>query len=215
MKKLIQIILTCLTVLFVSCSSMPMKSVENVEKGVALEKNWGYVIARVINPDAGKTIPAYNLDGEVTEYIKLNSDVTFENKYRVFGSGKFVNDEAPVQLYFCKIKKGSYYVSQVGTTSVYKPAYFFNVKEGKINYIGDFYIDLVHGGLITLKFGHDWYDLTVKDNFSDLTGFEPYLSEYKEYELVNSSSEYKKKPWICPVDRSYVTPNTASQNTAK
>ena len=98
MKKLIQIILTCLTVLFVSCSSMPMKSVESVEKGVALEKNLGYVIARVINPDAGKTIPAYNLDGEVTEYIKLNSDVTFENKYRVFGSGKFVNDEAPVQL---------------------------------------------------------------------------------------------------------------------
>ena len=170
---------------------------------MALEKNWGYVIARVINPDAGKTIPAYNLDGEVTEYIKLNSDVTFENKYRVFGSGKFVNDEAPVQLYFCKIKKGSYYVSQVGTTSVYKPAYFFNVKEGKINYIGDFYIDLVHGGLITLKFGHDWYDLTVKDNFSDLTGFEPYLSEYKEYELVNSSRNHKVKPFLCPVDRSY------------
>ena len=82
----------------------------------------------------------------------------------------------------------------------------YNVKEGKINYIGDFYIDLVHGGLITLKFGHDWYDLTVKDNFSDLADFDSYLSEYKEYELVNSSSEYKKKPWICPVDRSYVTP---------
>ena len=44
--KLNLIILTCLTMLFVSCNTMPM---ENVEKGVVLKDDWGYVIARVIN----------------------------------------------------------------------------------------------------------------------------------------------------------------------
>lgn len=71
MKKLIQIIFTCLTVLFVSCTTM---NVNNVNKGEALKGGWGYVIARVINPTAGKTVPFFKLDGEVYKYYELNSD---------------------------------------------------------------------------------------------------------------------------------------------
>jgi len=52
--KLNLIILTCLTMLFVSCTTM---NVNNVNKGEALKGGWGYVIARVINPTAGKTVP--------------------------------------------------------------------------------------------------------------------------------------------------------------
>ena len=198
--KLNLIILTCLTMLFASCNTMPM---ENVEKGVALEDDWGYVIARVINPTAGKTIPCYTQDGEVDEYVKLNSDIMFEKSNNSYTSFIVGNNQDANQIVFLTAKKGWYLIRQIGENSYYAADYHFKVHKGKINYIGDIYIDLVQGGLTTYSLGYDWYDLTVKDNFSDLTGFEPYLSEYKEYELVNSSKEYKKKPWICPVDRSY------------
>lgn len=202
MKKLIQIILTCLTVFFVSCSSMPMKSVENVEKGVALEKNWGYVIARVINPTAGKTVPFFKLDGEVYKYYELNSDIKFENRYYGFSPFELKNNEAPVQLYFLKARKGTYYIYEVGKNSMYKPVYSFYIEEGKINYIGDFYLDVIRGRISNLTIGRDWYDLTVKDNFFDLSDFD--LSDYKQYELVNASFEYKNEPWTSPVERSNV-----------
>ena len=198
--KLNLIILTCLTMLFVSCNTMPMK---NVEKGVVLEDDWGYVIARVINPTAGKTIPYYTLDGEVNEYVKLNSDIKFENANNSFTSFVVENNTAGKQIIFLSAKKGWYLIGKIGEESYYILNYEFKVNKGKINYIGDIYIDLVQGGITDLSIGQDWYDLTVKDNFSDLTGFEPYLSEYKEYELVNSSRNHKVKPFLCPVDRSY------------
>ena len=53
MKSNIFIItVTCLTMLFASCTTM---NVNNVNKGEALKGGWGYVIARVINPTAGNT----------------------------------------------------------------------------------------------------------------------------------------------------------------
>ena len=204
MKSNIFIItVTCLTMLFASCTTM---NVNNVNKGETLKGGWGYVIARVINPTAGKTVPFFKLDGEVYKYYELNSDIKFENRYYGFSPFELKNNEAPVQLYFLKARKGTYYIYEVGKNSMYKPVYSFYIEEGKINYIGDFYLDVIRGTISNLTIGRDWYDLTVKDKFSDLSDFD--LSEYKQYETVNASFEYKNEPWTSPVERSDVSEYT-------
>ena len=114
MKSNIFIItVTCLTLFFASCTTM-----KNVEKGVVLEDDCGYVIARVINPTAGKTIPYYTLDGEVDEYVKLNSDIKFENANNSFTSFVIENNTAGKQIIFLSAKKGRIFLSQKLSTQI-------------------------------------------------------------------------------------------------
>mgnify|MGYP007066025921 CR=1 FL=1 len=103
MKSNIFIItVTCLTMLFASCTTM---NVNNVNKGEALKGGWGYVIARVINPTAGKTVPFFKLDGEVYKYYELNSDIKFENANNSFTSFVVENNTAGKQIIFLSAKK--------------------------------------------------------------------------------------------------------------
>ena len=116
MKSNIFIItVTCLTLFFVSCTTM---NVNNVNKGEALKGGWGYVIARVINPTTGKTIPYYTLNGEVDEYVKLNSDIKFENANNLFTSFVIENNTAGKQIIFLSAKKGRIFLSQKLSTQI-------------------------------------------------------------------------------------------------
>lgn len=129
-----------------------------------------------------------------------NSDLCFG------GEGKAPNFKVRItkkeETFRIPLRAGVYHLVQVGKNYYWKDEYTFEIEEGKTNYIGDIYIDLI---LFTDGFfsRSDIYSYSVKD------AFETYRDEYEadgkndgtKNVLVNKCvpTENPVKPGVLPL----------------
>lgn len=198
--------------LLVSCASSPSGKRNS-------EDSSGCAIFTVYSEYAGES---YN-----GKRIKISeaSDGFLERKSRIYkafpynsdlyfgGEGKAPNFKVRItkkeETFRIPLRQGVYHLVKVGQNYYWKDEYTFEIEEGKVNYIGDIYIDLI---LFTDGFfsRNDIYSYSVKD------AFETYRDEYgncfDEYEadgknggtknvLVNKCvpTENPVKPGVLPL----------------
>lgn len=202
------ILVFAIAFLFSSCTLTNVRQDNQI-----LSENEGWIVFRVINPTAGKELP-FTRENERLSIppLELNSDITFAKVFGGFGFGTFTiqNTEAPIQLVAVKKKEGKYILFKVGKNSRYvnsKQIKPFVVEKGKVNYLGDIYIDLVQGSLPLGVKAKDWYHLRIEDHFDELMDFfqrHGYFSEDGKFDTLaekNICSETTNQllPDYCPV----------------
>lgn len=192
---------------FISCAT----TIETVKNNtpVMLNENEGFVLMRILNPTAGRTVDEFHYSNGKTVRnmapLHLNSDLQIKRAPGSFYVFTVANTEAPEQLVMLKAKKGSYGIIKTGENSEYFNPYTFKVEAGAVNYAGDIKLDIVTGRISVWREIKDYYDLSVSDNFDgilnlrDSSGF---LSDYQDFEFINQSKNTEKmRPLFCHVIR--------------
>jgi hypothetical protein len=199
MKKCSLLLLVAF-ILFSSCASMGLLqedlSLEN------LREDEGYVVMRIHNETAGKSLGFYSANGKELEIpeLKLNSDIEIRRGPISFKSLVIKNDKNP-QLVITKAKKGIYGIVKVGKYSDYMSAYLFTVEPGSVNYIGDIYLSLIEGGVPLFSKPKDYYSIAVVDNFESVQNDISSIKAFESLPLVNiSTSQEPRRPEFCPID---------------
>ena len=211
MKKIEYLLFTIIiSSFFISCATT-IESVKNEKKDspVVLGKDEGFILLRILNPTAGRTIDEfyYSNGSKVKnkESLHLNSDLQIKKAPGSFSVYTVENTESPIQSVMLKAKKGMYGIIKVGDNSEYFNPYAFNVKEGVVNYAGDIRLDIITGRVLVWHKVKDYYDLSVSDNFEEILEQKEssdFLSIFSDYEFVNQSKNTKKmKPLNCRVIR--------------
>ena len=195
---------------FISCATT-IESVKTEKKDspVVLGKDEGFILLRILNPTAGRTIDEFyysngnNVNNQ--EPLILNSDLQIKKAPGSFSVYTVENTESPIQSVMLKAKKGMYGIIKVGNNSEYFNPYAFNIKEGVVNYAGDIRLDIITGRVLVWHKVKDYYDLSVSDNFEEILEQKEssdFLSIFSDYEFVNQSKNTKKmKPLNCRVIR--------------
>lgn len=160
--------------LLVSCASSPPGKRNS-------EDSSGFAIFTVYSEYAGEFY-----DGKRRK-TSGSSDSFLERKSRIYkafpyssdlyfgGEGKAPNFKVRItkkeETFRIPLRQGVYHLVKVGQNYYWKDEYTFEIEEGKVNYIGDIYIDLI---LFTdgFFFRNDIYSYSVKDEF------ETYRDEY-------------------------------------
>lgn len=211
MKKIEYLLFTILiSSFFISCATT-IESVKTEKKDspAMLEKDEGFILLRILNPTAGRTIEEfYYSDGSNVknqEPLHLNSDLQIKKAPGSFSVYTVENTESPIQSVMLKAKKGMYGIIKVGNNSEYFNPYAFKVKEGVVNYAGDIKLDFITGKVLPWHKIKDYYDLSVSDNFEEILEQKEssdFLSIFSDYDFVNQSKNTKKmKPLNCRVIR--------------
>ena len=195
---------------FISCAT----TIESVKTGkkdspVVLGKDEGFILLRILNPTAGRTIDEFyysngnNVNNQ--EPLILNSDLQIKKAPGSFSVYTVENTESPIQSVMLKAKKGMYGIMKVGNNSEYFNPYVFNIKEGVVNYAGDIRLDIITGRVLVWHKVKDYYDLSVSDNFEEILEQKEssdFLSTFSDYEFINQSKNIKTmQPLHCRVIR--------------
>ena len=206
-KNNIFLFFTVISILFISCAT----TIETVkaESSLILKEDEGFILLRIFNPTAGKTIEEfYYSNGNTAKNqvpLHLNSDLQIKKAPGSFSIFGVANTENPKQVVMLKAKKGSYGIIKVGENSEYFNPYIFKVEPGVINYVGDIRLDIITGRVLVLHKVKDYYDLSVSDNFDkilDLAETSDLSSIYSDFEIINQAKNTDiKHPLNCHVIR--------------
>ena len=199
MKKC-SLFLVVVFVLFTSCTSMGL--LEDDLSFETLGEDEGFVVMRIHNETAGKTLGFYSASGKEINIpeLKLNSDIEIRRGPISFTSLVIKNDKNP-QLVITKAKKGIYGIVKVGKNSDYMSSYLFTVEPGAVNYIGDIYLKLIEGGVPLFSKPKDYYTIAVEDNFDTIANEISYIRAFELLPLVNiSTPQEPRRPEFCPID---------------
>lgn len=200
-------ILCVLSIFFVSCVTT-IESTKNDSLSI-LKEDEGFILLRIINPNAGKTIDKfYYTDGKPLKnqtFLQLNSDLQIKKAPGSFSTFTVANTEEPEQFVILKAKKGSYGIIKVGNNSEYFNPYVFKVEAGVVNYVGDIKLDIVTGRVLIWHKVKDYYDFSVLDNFDEILNLKEasdFLSNYSSFKFINQSKELEvMRPLNCHVIR--------------
>jgi hypothetical protein len=192
--------------LFISCAT----TIETVksDSSFVLKKDEGFILMKIINPDAGKIIDEfYYSTGEAVKNqspLHLNSDLQIKKAPGSFSVFTVENTENE-QLVLLKAKKGLYGIIKVGENSEYFNPYAFKVEAGAVNYAGDVKLDIVKGRILVWHKIKDYYDLSILDNFDEILKqreSSDLLSSYSDFEFINQAKNVEPmKPLYCHVIR--------------
>lgn len=208
MKKInLLLIFSIFFFVFTSCATT-VETV-NLDSLFVLNENEGFILMRIVNPNAGKvTDNFYYSNGKKAKNkkaLRLNSDLQIKRATGSVWTFTVKNREAPEQYVMLKARKGSYAIIQVGNNSEYFNPYIFKVEAGVVNYAGDIKLDIVTGRVLVYRDIKDYYDLSVVDKFDEIVELRKsldFLSIYSEYEFVNQSKNIEPmKPLFCRVIR--------------
>lgn len=174
-----------------------------------LGENEGFVLLRIQNPTAGRTINSFARgDGEKLENKKplyLNSDLVIKRAPGSFKELIVKNTTPDIQLVIFKLKKGSYGIIKVGENSEYLDPYIFKIDANVINYVGDIKLDIVNGKVLIWREVKDYYDLSVEDNFTEIQALKnksELLNPLWIYPLINhAKATDKMTPLFCHIIR--------------
>ena len=182
---------TVISIFFISCAT----TIETVkpESSLLLKEDEGFILLRIFNPTAGKTIEEfYYSNGNIAKNqvpLHLNSDLQIKKAPGSFSVFTVANTEKE-QLVLLKARKGSYGIIKVGENSEYFNPYIFKVEPGVINYVGDIKLDIITGRVLVWHKVKDYYDLSVSDNFDkilDLAETSDLSSIYSDFEIINQA----------------------------
>lgn len=208
MKKInLLLIFSIFFFVFTSCATT-VETV-NLDSLFVLNENEGFILMRIVNPNAGKvTDNFYYSNGKKAKNkkaLRLNSDLQIKRATGSVWTFTVKNREAPEQYVMLKARKGSYAIIQVGNNSEYFNPYIFKVEAGVVNYAGDIKLDIVTGRVLVYRDIKDYYDLSVVDKFDEIVELRKsldFLSIYSEYEFVDQSKNIEPmKPLFCRVIR--------------
>lgn len=208
MKKInLLLIFSIFFFVFTSCATT-VETV-NLDSLFVLNENEGFILMRIVNPNAGKVVDNFyysnGKEAKNKKALRLNSDLQIKRAPGSVWTFTVKNREAPEQYVMLKAKKGSYGIIQVGNNSEYFNPYIFKVEAGVVNYAGDIKLDIVTGRVLVYRDIKDYYDLSVVDKFDEIVELRKsldFLSVYSEYEFVDQSKNIEPmKPLFCRVIR--------------
>lgn len=211
MKKIEYLLFTIIiSSFFISCATtIETVKTEKKDSPVVLGKDEGFILLRILNPTAGRTIDEFyysngnNVNNQ--EPLILNSDLQIKKAPGSFSVYTVENTESPIQSVMLKAKKGMYGIIKVGNNSEYFNPYAFTVKEGVVNYAGDIKLDFITGKVLPWHNVKDYYALSVSDNFEEILEQKEssdFLSIFSDYEFINQSKNIKTmQPLHCRVIR--------------
>lgn len=208
MKKInLLLIFSIFFFVFTSCATT-VETV-NLDSLFVLNDNEGFILMRIVNPNAGKVVDNfYYSNGKKAKNkkaLRLNSDLQIKRATGSVWTFTVKNREAPEQYVMLKARKGSYAIIQVGNNSEYFNPYIFKVEAGVVNYAGDIKLDIVTGRVLVYRDIKDYYDLSVVDKFDEIVELRKsldFLSVYSEYEFIDQSKNIEPmKPLFCRVIR--------------
>lgn len=207
MKK-INLLLIFGLIFFVFTSCATVETV-NLDSLFVLNENEGFILMRIVNPNAGKVVDNFyysnGKEAKNKKALRLNSDLQIKRSPVSFSTFTVKNREAPEQYVMLKAKKGTYGIIKAGKNSEYFNPYVFKVEAGVVNYAGDIKLDIVTGRILVYRDIKDYYDLSVVDKFDEIVELRKsldFLSVYSEYEFVDQSKNVEPmKPLFCRVIR--------------
>ncbi len=172
--------LISLMLCFAGCSTA---KVYTGTSSMHLKDNEGIVVFRIHNPHAGMEgwyfKKSFGNNWGAEHLLSLHSDILLATPGRLYS----VENKQQDQIVCIVLPKGEYIVDKIGRHSWFdseKKMYKFTVQPNKINYAGDFYLNLYLGepsreflpiltdidkGLDTSLY--DWYSLEVRDSWEE------------------------------------------------